>query len=92
MQSQRAEGTSSYLERGWAAVLQALDEVTAAHRTTPAAVALAWLQAQPRVVAPITSAHTTEQLELILPAAALRLSPADLDRLAASTSAVTSPR
>jgi aryl-alcohol dehydrogenase (NADP+) len=50
-----------------------------------AAVALAWLLARPRVVAPIASARTTEQLEQILPAATLTLTPAEIDRLSATT-------
>ncbi|MDT4914785.1 MAG: hypothetical protein QOC66_3913, partial [Pseudonocardiales bacterium] len=57
----------------------------AAHDTTVAAVALAWLLARPRVVAPIASARTTEQLEQILPAAAGALTPAEIDRLSATT-------
>jgi aryl-alcohol dehydrogenase-like predicted oxidoreductase len=52
-----------------------------------AAVALAWLLAQPRVVAPIASAWTTEQLEQILPAARLELTTAEVDRLSATTQA-----
>jgi hypothetical protein len=48
-------------------VLDALDEVAAAHETTVAAVALAWLRAHPRVAAPIASARTTERLEQIMP-------------------------
>jgi len=71
-------------ERG-AAVLEALDEVAAAHETAVAAVALAWLLAQPRVLAPIASARTTEQLDQILPAATLKLTPAEVDRLTATT-------
>jgi aryl-alcohol dehydrogenase (NADP+) len=83
--SERAEAARSYLEAGGAAVLEALDEVAAAHDTTLAAVALAWLLAQPRVVAPIASARTTGQLEQILPAAALQLTTAEVDRLSATT-------
>jgi aryl-alcohol dehydrogenase-like predicted oxidoreductase len=87
VESERAAGARAYLDNGGAAVLDALDEVAAAHETTVAAVALAWLLAQPRVVAPIASARTTEQLEQILPAATLELTPAEVDRLSASTSA-----
>jgi aryl-alcohol dehydrogenase (NADP+) len=83
--SQRAESARAYLDDGGAAVLAALDEVAAARATTVAAVALAWLRAQPRVVAPIASARTTEQLEQILPAATIALTPADVDRLSAAT-------
>jgi aryl-alcohol dehydrogenase-like predicted oxidoreductase len=83
VESQRAEAARAYLDRG-APVLEALDQVAADHETTVAAVALAWLLAQPRVVAPIASARTTEQLGQILPAT-LELTPAEVDRLSATT-------
>src|SRR4051794_13599921 len=79
VESPRAEGARAYLDRGGAAVLDALDDVAAAHRTTVAAVALAWLRVRPQVVAPIASARTTEQLKQILPAAKLELSPAEVE-------------
>ena len=82
--SPRAEGARAYLENG-AAVLQALDDVASAHAVPVAAVALAWLRAQPRIVAPIASARTTEQLEEILPSAALELTPAEVQRLSAAS-------
>jgi aryl-alcohol dehydrogenase-like predicted oxidoreductase len=85
VESERAESARAYLDRGGAAVLEALDEVAAAHETGVAAIALAWLRAQPQVVAPIASARTTEQLEQILPAATLELLPAEIDRLSATT-------
>jgi aryl-alcohol dehydrogenase (NADP+) len=84
-ESPRAERARAYLDQGGAAVLAALDEIAAAHDTTVAAVALAWLLARPRVVAPIASARTTEQLEQILPAATLTLTPDEIDRLSATT-------
>jgi aryl-alcohol dehydrogenase-like predicted oxidoreductase len=84
VQSERAEGARAYLDKGGAAVLEALDEVAAAHDTTVAAVALAWLLAKPRIVAPIASARTVEQLDQILPAATLELTPADVERLSAA--------
>jgi aryl-alcohol dehydrogenase-like predicted oxidoreductase len=85
VESERAEGAGAYLEKGGEAVLEALDEVAAAHDTTVAAVSLAWLLAHPRVAAPISSARTVEQLEQILPAATLTLTPAEIDRLSATT-------
>jgi aryl-alcohol dehydrogenase-like predicted oxidoreductase len=88
VESQRAEAARAYLERGGAAVLETLDEVAAAHDTTPAAVALAWLRAQPRVVAPIASARTIEQLQQILPSATLALDAAEVERLSAVAAAV----
>jgi aryl-alcohol dehydrogenase (NADP+) len=85
VESQRAEAARAYLDRGGAAVLSVLDDLAAKHRTTVAAVALAWLLGQPRVVAPIASARTTEQLEQILPAASLSLSAAEIERLSDTT-------
>jgi aryl-alcohol dehydrogenase (NADP+) len=89
VESPRAEAARAYLERGGAAVLEALDEVAAARATTVAAVALAWLRAQARVVAPIASARTPEQLGQILPAATLELAPAEVERLSAAASTST---
>jgi aryl-alcohol dehydrogenase-like predicted oxidoreductase len=82
VESPRAEGAGAYLDARGEAVLAVLDEVAAAHDVVPAAVALAWLRARPRVVAPIASARTTGQLEQILPAATLDLSPEEVERLA----------
>jgi aryl-alcohol dehydrogenase-like predicted oxidoreductase len=83
--SPRADSAKAYLDNGGAAVLEALAEVAAEHGTTMAAVALAWLRAQRRVVAPIASARTTDQLEQILPAATLELTVDEVDRLGAAT-------
>ena len=83
VESPRAGSASSYLDGG-AGVLAALDEVAAAHSTTVAAVALAWLRAQPGVTSPIASARSPEQLAELLPMAELELSPAELVRLGSS--------
>ena len=87
VESPRAEGARAYLDRGGAAVLDALDEVAAEHDAPVAAVALAWLRARPRVVAPIASARTTDQLAQILPAATLELSDDEVERLASAAAA-----
>ena len=57
--SPRAEGAKAYLDARGEAVLAALDEIAAAHSVEPAAVALAWLRAQPTILAPIASARTS---------------------------------
>jgi aryl-alcohol dehydrogenase (NADP+) len=62
-------------------VLTALDAIAAAHATTVSAVALAWLLSRPRVVAPIASARTTDQLAQLLPAATLALSREEQEEL-----------
>ncbi|MGW6918860.1 aldo/keto reductase [Kitasatospora sp. NPDC054939] len=63
------------------AVLTALDAIAAEHVTAPAAVALAWLAAQPHVVAPLASSRTPEQLADLIPGATLELSPAEIRSL-----------
>jgi aryl-alcohol dehydrogenase-like predicted oxidoreductase len=81
-ESPRAAGVQeSYLNDRGFAVLDALDEIAGAHGSTPAAVALAWLLAQPTVLAPIASATSTEQLTQLLEAVEIALSPEDLTRL-----------
>ena len=72
----RAAGVreSYFNERGFA-VLDALDEIAAEHGTTIAAVALAWLLAQPTVLAPIASATSPEQLAELVPRRALSSPP-----------------
>jgi aryl-alcohol dehydrogenase-like predicted oxidoreductase len=86
--SPRADKAQAYLDHGGAAVLDVLDEVAAAHETTLAAVAVAWLLTRPTVVAPIASARSTAQLDEILPAATLRLTAAEADRLSAAAASV----
>lgn len=82
VESARAAGAGKYLQdpRG-PRVLEALDEVAAAHHVEPATVALAWLTAQPTVAAPIASARTVEQLPALLAAAELRLTADELKTL-----------
>ncbi len=60
------------------ATLAALDKVAAAHKATPAQVALAWLMARPSVTAPIASATSVAQLKELAPAASVKLSADDL--------------
>jgi aryl-alcohol dehydrogenase (NADP+) len=80
--SPRAAGVQAayFNERGFA-VLDALDEIAAAHGTPVAAVALAWLLAQPTVLAPIASATSPEQLAELVACVELQLSPGELERL-----------
>jgi aryl-alcohol dehydrogenase-like predicted oxidoreductase len=66
-------------------VLDALDRVAATHGTTVAAVALAWLAAQPTVTAPIASARTPQQLHELLPFTELELSAEELSALDAAS-------
>jgi aryl-alcohol dehydrogenase-like predicted oxidoreductase len=89
--SPRAGAASKYLEDERAmAALAALDRIADAHETTVAAVALAWVRAQPAVAAPIASARNPQQLAEILPGATLELTDAELSELGnVSTAAPT---
>ncbi|HXW34921.1 MAG TPA: aldo/keto reductase, partial [Acidimicrobiales bacterium] len=82
--SQRAEAARRYLDGG-ERVLKALDEVGAAHRSSVAAVALAWLRARPKIVAPIASARTVSQLDEILPSVKLDLTADEIEQLSSAS-------
>jgi aryl-alcohol dehydrogenase-like predicted oxidoreductase len=67
---------------------RAVDEVRAVADeigATVPQVAIAWLLAQPGITAPIVGPRTYEQLDDLLPAAGLELSPEQVQRLAAHT-------
>jgi len=83
--SPRAERVvESYLNDRGVRVLAELDAVAAAHGCSDAAVALAWLAAQPTVAAPIASARTPAQLAELLEFTALELDADELSRLSAA--------
>lgn len=71
--SVRAKGALAYLDERGRNVLAVLDEIAAGHEVPVAAVALAWLAAQPTVAAPIASARTPDQLADLLPVMQLHL-------------------
>jgi aryl-alcohol dehydrogenase-like predicted oxidoreductase len=79
--SPRGQGVKKFLNEQGLKVLKALDQVAAAHKVKPAAVALAWLLARPSITAPIVSATSLEQLNDLLPAATLKLDAASLETL-----------
>jgi aryl-alcohol dehydrogenase-like predicted oxidoreductase len=83
--SPRGGGVKSYLnERGFR-ILGALDQVAAQHKSTPTAVALAWLMARPGVTAPIASATSAAQLEQLLAAMELQLDAASIELLTSAS-------
>lgn len=82
-QSARGQGMDRFFDKGQP-VLKVLDEVVAETGATHAAIALAWLNAQPGIAAPIASARTVEQLEVLLPSVSLELSEDQLARLTAA--------
>lgn len=77
----RGDRMAKYLEDRGPAILAVLDDIAAETRATPAQIALAWVAAQPAVAAPIASARTLEQLEELIGAMELELTPAQLARL-----------
>ena len=83
--SARAPRASRFLDERGQAVLAALDRVSAAHEVPVASAALAWLLAQPTVVAPIASARTPQQLAELLPAVDLNLGEEELTSLSAAS-------
>lgn len=74
----RGSTVEQYLNDFGLGVLAALDQVAADISATPAQVALAWLAAQPAVVAPIASATSVVQVEELLGAMRLQLTPEQL--------------
>jgi len=86
--AERSHG--AYLNEKGLKVLAALDEVAAAHHAAVATIALAWLAAQPTVVAPIASARTTEQLPDLLQVSQMKLTEAELRKLSEASAPVGS--
>lgn len=80
-QSVRGGGMRKLLDGKGKAVLDAMDSVVDQTGATHAQVALAWLMAQPGVTAPIASATKPQQIEDLLPAMSLTLTPEQLDSL-----------
>jgi aryl-alcohol dehydrogenase-like predicted oxidoreductase len=77
-QSPRGAGVKKYLnERGYR-VLNVLDQVSREKNATPAQIALAWLIAQPTVVAPLASATNVTQWNELQASVRLSLSAADI--------------
>ena len=78
--SKRAARAREYENDKNFTVLAAMDEISTAHDNAPlAAIALAWLRAQPTVSAPIASARTVEQLNEIIQI--IDLSAAEVEKL-----------
>jgi hypothetical protein len=84
-QSVRGGRMDQYLNARGFAVLAALDEIAAETGASLAHIALAWVAAQPGVTAPIASAKSLDQLEELLGAMELDLTPAQLERLDAAS-------
>ncbi|MCA1661846.1 MAG: aldo/keto reductase [Novosphingobium sp.] len=81
--SARGARAKGYLEKG-APVLAAMDAIAVETGASLAAIALAWLRAQPGIAAPIASARTHEQLQTLVESTRLELSAEQLARLGAA--------
>jgi aryl-alcohol dehydrogenase-like predicted oxidoreductase len=79
--SPRGEGVKKYFDARGRRILDALDAVAKSTGARHAEIALAWINAQPGIGAPIASATSVAQLEQLVRGARLTLTPADLNRL-----------
>ncbi len=85
--SPRAGGAAKLATPAGLAVIDALEEVGRAHGASIATTALAWLRAQPTVVAPLASASRPDQVRDLLASMSLDLSADELARLDAVSAA-----
>jgi aryl-alcohol dehydrogenase (NADP+) len=83
--SLRGQRVVRYLEGRGMRALEAVDEVARETNSAPASVSLAWLMAQPTIVAPIASATSVDQLEQLTAAMHLNLTDDQLTRLDAAS-------
>ena len=88
--SPRGQRVAAYLDGRGMRVLETLDEIAAETGAPLAAIPLAWLMAQPTIVAPIASATSVEQVHELTAAMHLKLTDDQLARLDAA-SAETEP-
>ena len=82
--SVRGGRMKAFLDGKGPAVLAAMDQVAAETGATLAQIALAWLAAQPGVIAPIASATSEAQLDELLGFWDVSLTPDQLERLTAA--------
>ncbi|MFC4295268.1 aldo/keto reductase [Novosphingobium tardum] len=82
-QSPRGTTLTGLLEQG-APVLAVMDRIAAETGASHAAIALAWINAQPGVAAPIASVSRVEQLDQLIEGARLKLDDAHLAALTAA--------
>jgi aryl-alcohol dehydrogenase-like predicted oxidoreductase len=77
----RGSRVQKYFDDRGMKILKALDEVAQETGAAQATISLAWLLAQPTILAPIASATSTEQLQALIAAPNLELTPAQLEKL-----------
>jgi aryl-alcohol dehydrogenase-like predicted oxidoreductase len=77
----RGSRVTKYFDDRGMKILKALDELSAETGAAQATIALAWLLAQPTILAPIASATSTDQLQALLAAPNLTLTDSQLEKL-----------
>lgn len=77
----RGQSVRKYLNDRGFRILAALDEVAGQLESNPARVAIAWLMTRPGITAPIASATSLGQLDDLIEATRLELSPSAIERL-----------
>jgi len=77
----RAFALAEFAENGGWDMLSVMDEIAGETGATLAQIALAWLKSQPAIAAPLASATTTEQLNQLVKAVTMDLSPDQISRL-----------
>jgi aryl-alcohol dehydrogenase-like predicted oxidoreductase len=75
--SPRGKGTAKYLDDKGKRILAAMDKVAERTGAAHAEIALAWINAQPGIAAPIASATSVGQLQSLVRGARLTLSDGD---------------
>ncbi len=81
----RESRVAKYFDERGMRILAALDEVAAETSAKVATISLAWLMAQPTILAPIASVTSIAQLEDLIAAPNLELSEAALAKLSAAS-------
>jgi len=84
----RSGNVEGYFSDEGLEVVAALRDIASAHSVDVASIALAWLQAQPHVVAPIASARTLDQLPALMASASVSLGADELAALETVSSRV----
>ncbi|WP_423919452.1 aldo/keto reductase [Frigoribacterium sp. 2-23] len=84
----RSGSVDGYFSDEGLAVVDAVSDIAEAHEVELATIALAWLQAQPTVVAPIASARILGQLPALMAADGVTLTADELSTLDATSARV----
>ena len=83
----RASMVADYLVDAGFAVVRKLEAIATEREVQPGTVALAWLRAQPTIVAPIAGASVADHVAPLLASATLELTQAELARLTRASDA-----